>query len=197
VISGVVLAAGTGSRFGGTKQLMSVGGRPLAQHAVDALAAGGVDELLVITGHDADAVEAALVLPDRGRFVRNPEYAKGMSTSLGAAFHAIGDASQAAVILMADQPGVGADVVRALITRFLQTRKQIVRAVFRDGPGPALLSREIYAEAGHLHGDVGARILMASHPEWLEDVAVDADAPRDVDTREDLARLAPAADEPA
>jgi molybdenum cofactor cytidylyltransferase len=189
VISGVVLAAGTGSRFGGTKQLTSVAGRPLAQHAVDALTGAGVDELLVITGHDADAVEAALVLPEQGRYVRNPEYAKGMSTSLGTAFHAIGEPSQAAVILMADQPGIGVDVVRALITRFLQTRKQIVRASFRDGPGPALLSREIYAEAGHLHGDVGARILMASHPEWVEDVAIEADSPRDIDTPEDLAGL--------
>jgi CTP:molybdopterin cytidylyltransferase MocA len=87
---------------------------------------------------------------------------------------------------MADQPGVNADVVRALISRFLQTRRQIVRASFRDGPGPALLSREIYAEAGHLHGDVGARVLMASHPEWVEEVALDASAPRDVDTRADL-----------
>lgn len=189
MISGVVLAAGTGSRFGGTKQLADVDGRPLAQHAVDALAEAGVDEVLVITGHDADAVETAIVLPASGRFVRNPEYAKGMSTSLGAAFHAIGEPSQAAVILMADQPGVGADVVRALVARFLQTRKQIVRASYRDGPGPALLSREIYAEAGHLHGDVGARILMASHPEWIEDVAIDADAPRDVDTPQDLENL--------
>lgn len=191
MISGVVLAAGTGSRFGGTKQVVAFDGRPLAQHVVDTLTAAGVDELLVITGHDADAVEAALVLPPHGRFVRNRDYANGMSTSLGAAFHAIAEPSQAAVILMADQPGVGADVVRALVTRFLQTRKQIVRATFRDGPGPALLSREIYAEAGHLHGDVGARILMASHPEWVEDVAIDAEAPRDVDTREDLTNLGP------
>ena len=196
MISGVVLAAGTGSRFKGTKQVVSVAGRPLVQHAVDALAEAGVDEILVITGHDADAVEAAVVLPGSGRFVRNPEYAKGMSTSLGAAFHDIAGSSQAAVILMADQPGVGADVVRALVTRFLQTRKQIVRATFRDGPGPALLSREIYAEAGHLHGDVGARILMASHPEWVEDVPIDADAPRDIDTREDLAAIEPVRDAP-
>ena len=45
--------------------------------------------------------------------------------------------------------------------------------MYEDGPGPSLLSREIYAEAGHLHGDVGARILIASHPEWVEEVAVD------------------------
>ena len=56
-----MLAAGEGRRFGATKQLVTVDGKPLAQHAIDALAEAGVDELLVITGHDADAVEAALV----------------------------------------------------------------------------------------------------------------------------------------
>ena len=63
MISGVVLAAGTGSRFGGTKQLAIMDGKPLAQHAVDALAAAGVDEIIVVTGHDAEAVEAAIALP--------------------------------------------------------------------------------------------------------------------------------------
>jgi CTP:molybdopterin cytidylyltransferase MocA len=53
-----------------------------------------------------------------------------------------------------------------------------------------LLSREIYADAGHLHGDIGARILMASHPEWVEDVTLDRAAPPDVDTEIDLERAA-------
>jgi molybdenum cofactor cytidylyltransferase len=186
VISGIVLAAGTGSRFGGTKQIARWRGKPLAQHAIDALDAAEVDEILVVVGHDAEAVGRALALPKSARLVENPAYRDGQSTSLAAAMHEVGDESQAAVILMADQPGIGSDVVRALVTRFLQTRKQIVRAEFRDGPGPALLSREIYADAGHLHGDVGARILMASHPEWIEEVAIDADVPRDIDTRADL-----------
>jgi molybdenum cofactor cytidylyltransferase len=107
---------------------------------------------------------------------------------LAAALHEIDDSSEAAVVLMGDQPGVTADVVRALVERFRVTRKQIVRAAYRNGPGPALLSREIYAEAGHLHGDVGARMLVASHPEWVDEVPIDEDVPPDVDTREDLAR---------
>jgi molybdenum cofactor cytidylyltransferase len=188
VISGIVLAAGTGSRFGGTKQLEVVDGRPLAQHAIDAAAAAGLDEILVVTGHDAAAVEAALELPDRARFVRNPRYRDGQASSMAAAFHDIAEDSEAAVVLMADQPGVTADVITALVAAFRATRKEIVRAAYRDGPGPSLLSREIFAEAGHLHGDVGARVLMASHPEWVEDVAIDEDVPRDIDTREDLPR---------
>ena len=90
-------------------------------------------------------------------------------------------------MLMADQPGVTSEVVTALVARFRATRKEIVRAAYRDGPGPALLSREIYAEAGHLHGDVGARVLMASHPEWVEEVPIDAGVPNDIDTRDELA----------
>jgi molybdenum cofactor cytidylyltransferase len=186
VISGVVLAAGMGSRFGGTKQLAIVDGKALAQHAIDALEEAGVDEIVVVTGHDAVPVASALRLPDQARFVWNRAYRDGQATSLAAAIHELDDASEAVVVLMADQPGVSADVVRMLVTRFLSTRKQVVRAMYADGPGPSLLSREIYAEAGHLHGDVGARVLIASHPEWVEEVAIDGPAPRDVDTLDDL-----------
>ena len=186
MISGVVLAAGEGRRFGGTKQIERVAGRPLAQHAIDTLIGAGVGEVLVITGHDADAVESVLQLPAAGRFVRNPAYRDGQATSLAAAFHEIAEASEAAVVLMSDQPGITAHDVSALIERFRTTRKQIVRLRFIDGPGPSLLSREIYAEAGHLHGDVGARVLIASHPEWVEEVEIDRDAPPDIDTPGDL-----------
>ena len=181
-----MLAAGEGRRFGGTKQLASLDGKPLAQHAIDTLSQAGVNEMLVVTGHDADAVEAALTLPACGRFVRNVAYRDGQATSLAAAFHEVADHSEATVVLMADQPGITTGDVVALIERFRATRKQIVRLRFADGPGPALLSREIYAEAGHLHGDVGARVLIASHPEWVEEVEVGRGAPRDIDLPGDL-----------
>ena len=186
MITGIVLAAGEGRRFGATKQVALANAKPLAQHAIDALSGAGVDELLVVTGHEADTVESALKLPDGGRFVRNPAYRDGQAISLAAAFHEVADESECSIVLMADQPGITSDDVRALVQQFHATRKQIVRLRFIDGPGPALLSREIYAEAGHLHGDVGARVLIASHPEWVEDVDIDRPAPRDIDTQSDL-----------
>jgi molybdenum cofactor cytidylyltransferase len=185
VISGLVLAAGAGRRFGGTKQLVPHRGQPLAQHGIDALAAAGVDEV-VVTGHDADAVERALRLPPQGRFVRNPDHASGQASSLAAGLHALAGSSEAAVVLLADQPGVTDAEVRALMEAFRRTRARIVRIAYTDGPGPSLLSREIHAEAGHLRGDVGARELIASHPEWVEDVPVPFPAPPDVDRPEDL-----------
>jgi molybdenum cofactor cytidylyltransferase len=186
VISGIVLAAGAGTRFGGTKQLAPHRGAPLAQHAVDALTAAGVGELVVVTGHDAHEVERALRLPPHGRFVRNPDHASGQASSLSAGLRALADASEAAVVLLADQPGVTDAEVRALIDAFRRTRARVVRIAYTDGPGPSLLSREIHAEAAHLHGDVGARELIASHPEWVEEVRVPFEAPPDVDRPEDL-----------
>lgn len=184
MISGVVLAAGTSTRFGSTKQIVELDGRPLVTHSVDALRGADIGELIVVVGHDAEHVEAAL--PDDVLIVTNPSYRDGQATSLAAALHAVADDSEAAVILMADQPGVTADDVRTLMDGFRTTRSQIVRLAYEDGPGPALLSREVYAEAGHLHGDVGARVLIASHPEWVHEVRIDRPAPRDIDSRADL-----------
>jgi len=184
VISGIVLAAGTGSRFGSTKQLAEFDGSPLVLHAVTALREGGVDEIVVVTGHDADAVEA--VLPAEVRAVRNPSFRDGQSTSLAAAIHALDERSEASVVLMADQPGIRGTDIRSLVETFRATRARIARLRFTDGPGPSLLSREIYADAGHLHGDAGARVLIASHPEWVEEVPIDRPVPPDVDSPEDL-----------
>jgi molybdenum cofactor cytidylyltransferase len=186
VITGVVLAAGEGTRFGGTKQLADKEGRPLVSHAVEALRFAGVGEILVVTGHDAEAVAA--MLPDDVRAIHNPDHRAGQATSLAAALHAAAEDSEAAVILLADQPGVTSGDVAALIDGFRATRAQIVRLRYIDGPGPALLSREIFAEAGHLHGDVGARVLVASHPEWVHEVPVGRPRPVDVDTPDDLER---------
>ena len=184
MISGVVLAAGTSSRFGSTKQVALVDGKPLVVHAIDTLRDAGVDELIVVVGHDAAVVEA--VLPDDARVVMNPRYRDGQATSLAAALHEVADNSEAAIVLQADQPGVTLDDLHALIAGFRATRKQIARLRYLDGPGPALLSREIYAEAGHLHGDAGARLLIASHPEWVHEVPIDRPAPRDIDKPDDL-----------
>ena len=186
MISGIVLAAGSGTRFGATKQIERVRGKPLAQYAIDALTSAGLDEVVVVTGHDADAVEDAVRLPPHGRFVRNPDHASGQASSLAVGLHELAEDSEAAVVLLADQPGVTDAEVRALVETFRGSRSRIVRIAYTDGPGPSLLSREVYDDAGHLSGDAGARVLFASHPEWIEDVPIPFAAPRDVDVPGDL-----------
>lgn len=187
MITGVVLAAGTSSRFGRTKQLLELGGKPLVQHAVDAAAV--LDEAIVVLGHDAERVREALDLPANARVVVNPDYEQGQASSLAAGLAAAGPSSEAAVVLLADQPGITADHVRALAGAFRASGARIVRLRFRNGPGPALLSRTVWADAISLADDIGARALIATYPEWVEEVDVDADAPPDVDTPDDYEGL--------
>ena len=189
MITAIVLAAGAATRFGRTKQIERVGGKPLAQHAIDAAAAAGVDEIVVVLGHDAERVRAALRLPAAARWVLNPAYESGMASSLAAGLRAADPASDAAVVLMADQPGITAWHVRDLVDAFHARRSPIVRLRFRTGPGPALLSRDLWGEASALEGDVGARVLMERHPERVEEIDAGGDAPTDVDVPADLDRL--------
>ncbi len=49
-VVGVLLAAGQGSRFGGPKALIELGGQTLAERGVDLLRAGGADPIIVVTG---------------------------------------------------------------------------------------------------------------------------------------------------
>ena len=188
MISAIVLAAGEGRRFGGTKQLVIVRGRSLVQHAVDAAAGVGVDEIVVVLGHDARRVRAALDLPPNARVVVNERYADGQSTSLAAGLDALAPTSEAAVVLLADQPGIAARHVRSLVTVHRDEHAEVLRIRFRDGPGPALIARSVWPKVVSLGGDAGARALFDADPERVTWLAFDEDAPVDVDVRDDLER---------
>jgi molybdenum cofactor cytidylyltransferase len=188
MISALVLAAGEGTRFGGTKQIEVVRDKPLVQHVVDAAAEAGVGEIVVVLGHDALRVRDALELPPGSRYVINARYAEGQSTSLVAGLGALDPSSEAAVVLLADQPGIQPRHVAALLSVFRDGGHEIVRLRFRNGPGPALLARSIWDQALGLRGDAGARVLFDAHPEGVRWVDVGEDAPADVDRPADLDR---------
>ena len=189
MITGIVLAAGSSSRFGRTKQLERYRGAPLVQHPVDALERAGIDEIVIVVGHDADAVRGALRLPASARIVENPDHARGQATSLVEALRSADERSDGAVVLLADQPGITSQHVRALIGAFEDRRSGIVRLRFRDGPGPALLGRDVWPAAMKLEGDVGARELIDANADAVREVLLDEVRPPDVDTPQDLLGL--------
>jgi molybdenum cofactor cytidylyltransferase len=186
VISAIVLAAGAATRFGRTKQVEKLRGKPLAQHAVDAAAEAGVDEIIVVLGHDAELVASTVRLPSAARAVVNPDHSNGIASSLAVGLRALNDQSDATVVLLADQPGIRSEHVAALVRLYGDTRAPIVRIRFRDAPGPALFARSVWPEVEALTGDIGARVLLDAQPERVRWVALDEDAPRDVDMPEDL-----------
>ena len=187
----LVLAAGRGRRFtGGTKQLATVGGRPLVAHAVATARAAGVDRVVVVGGHDGDAVAGAVrIEDDDAEIVSNPEHAAGQSTSLAVGIRAVArdDRARVAVVLLADQPGVGTEAVRA-VAAAVRDGASAARASYVDGPGhPIAFSHEVFDRLTAVEGDAGARHLL-DHLD-LAHVLVAGRVPMDIDTVDDLERV--------
>lgn len=189
-MTGVVLAAGTSSRLGQPKQLLDFHGRPLLQHAVDAMEASGLFDVVLVLGHRADEIRAAVELGPGTRVAVNPDYAQGQATSLRTGLRAAGETSQAVVVILGDQPGVTGLMVRTVVETYLATGSKIVQASFRGKPNhPTLFDRELWPELEAVEGDQGAREILKKHPEMLVRVQFDRDVPPDLDTWADYERL--------
>jgi molybdenum cofactor cytidylyltransferase len=190
-IAGVVLAAGTSSRMGKNKLTLSVGGKPMVTHAVDAALGAGLDPVIVVTGHDAGAVRQAL--GNRAvQLVQNDEFAKGLSTSLRAGIRAVPPACEGAVVLLGDMPGITAALVEKVVAAFNPGDDRLICVAAAKGERghPVLWARQFFPELESLTGDSGGRGLMARYPELICDVEADDGAPlADIDTPEALAAL--------
>jgi molybdenum cofactor cytidylyltransferase len=185
-----VLAAGTSSRLGRPKQLLNLGGRPLLRHVLDASVASTLDEIVVVLGHAADQIAEAIGSADRVRIVLNPGHEAGQSTSLVTGLRACERRSEAAVILLGDQPGIRTEAIEAVITAWHETGSPVIQASYGGRPGhPALVARAVWATLEAATGDEGARGIIASHPEWRSLIEVGGEPPEDVDTEEDYRRI--------
>jgi molybdenum cofactor cytidylyltransferase len=188
-VAAVVLAAGQGLRFGGQKLLAPLGDRPLLQHALDAANASSLSPIVVVLGADADAIEAG-VRTGRARLVRNPDHATGQASSMRVGLRSL-DASDAAVIMLGDQPNVTAALLDALVAAQRSSGAPAVVCA-QDGrrSPPTLLHRDLWEEVNGLRGDTGARDVLARRG----DVAVFEVADHlarldDIDTQQDRERL--------
>jgi CTP:molybdopterin cytidylyltransferase MocA len=187
-VSAIVLAAGGGSRFGGGKLLAKLGGRPIIETVLHNLREAPVDEIIVVVGADAQRLRG--VCEAYGvRIVANEEWERGQSTSVLAGLRACG--GEAAVVLLGDQPFIGAEAVERLVSAFSEGARVAVATYGGKRRNPVLFSREVWPllEA-ELAGDEGARSVLRRHPELVVEVPCEeVGDPADVDTREDLRRL--------
>ncbi len=191
-----MLAAGTGSRFGGGKLLAPLEGRPILQHVLDRLAESGVGEVIVVLGDDAEAVEAAIDWRTERR-LRNPDPSRGLSSSLRVGIGALDDAVEAALIVLGDQPRVPAAVVRAVLDAGVDVVRPITVPTYPHdgGRNPVLLDRSAFWLVAEATGDRGLGPMIDAHPELVREVSV-ADVSEDnpdIDTRADLVAMLEAA----
>lgn len=189
-VSAVVLAAGAGSRFGGGKLLAPFWGRTLIEATLEGLRGAPVDETIVVVGAEGERLRSVSAAHG-ARVAINRAWAEGMSTSVGVGFDACSPGSRAAVVVLADQPLVGAGAVARLVEAFEDGARMAVATYGGEPRNPALFAREVWPLLEReMSGDRGARAVLARHPELVTEVPCDDVAdPADVDTVEDLRRL--------
>ncbi|MDX6379517.1 MAG: hypothetical protein QOI57_541 [Rubrobacteraceae bacterium] len=189
-VSAVLLAAGAGSRFGGGKLLAPFEGRPLIEATLSGLRRAPVDEIIVVVGREGERLRS-ISTTHGARVVVNPNWAEGMSTSVRVGIQACGPEVRAAVVLLADQPLVGAEAVERLVGAFEGGAEVAVATYGGERRNPVLFAKEVWPLLlRELTGDKGARMVLKLHPELVTEVPCDDVAdPADVDTVEDLRRL--------
>jgi molybdenum cofactor cytidylyltransferase len=181
-IGGLVLAAGEGSRFGATKQLAPLAGRPLLEHALAAVAA--LSPRVVVLGHAAEEILAAVDLQGAEPVVCGG-WREGQAASLRCGVAALGGVD-AAVVVLGDQPRITPEAVARVAAA---AGAEAARAAYAGRPGhPVLLGRGLLDRVGELRGDVGFRELLDGARIREVEVGGLAD-PTDIDTQEELARL--------
>lgn len=184
------MAAGASSRLGQPKQLLELNGQPLLQHAVDAAEGAGLSEVLVVLGHRFEEVAAALRLGPGTAAVVNQDYALGQATSLRAGLRAAHPGSDAALVILGDQPALTSRVLRTVADVYRQTGAPVVQASYDGCPGhPVLFDRRVWADLETIEGDRGARELLRQHPEWVTQVELGGEVPADLDTWQDYERM--------
>ena len=190
-MSGLVLAAGGSSRLGRPKQLLPYRGTTLLDWVVATARGCGFDQLIVAVGGAAEDVHASVDLHDADVVV-NEAYGTGCSSSIAVALGAIDPRCHVLVLLLGDQPGVGAGAVRAL----LDGRGDAPLAVCRydDGRGhPFAFARSLFGALAELHGDKGVWRLLEQRADDVAEVAVAGAIPLDVDTWDDYEAVLAAA----
>jgi len=191
-VGAVILAAGRGKRMGRQKLLLDVAGRPLVRHVVEAAAASGCDEVLVVYSDPA----VADAVGDKARCVLNADPDAGMSSSLRLGLDALGDQEAGALVLLGDQPLIDGAAISSLLRHWRREGSRAAvatRYASDDGEGPrwrppVLLDRSLFSEMRTLTGDEGARQLLNRRRELVDLVVTEA-PPQDVDTPEDYANI--------
>jgi molybdenum cofactor cytidylyltransferase len=188
-VAAIILAAGRSTRMGGPNKLLAdLGGKPLVRTVTEQALASKAQSVIVVTGHQAEQVEKALQ-GLKVKFVRNPDFAEGLASSVKAGVAAVADSADGAVICLGDMPLISSNLIDRLIEAFAPDRGHLIAVPVSDNKrgNPVLWSRRFFNELMTLNGDIGARHLIARHGEAVAEVPVEGfGAFLDIDTPQTL-----------
>jgi len=193
-IAAVILAAGKSERFGGQKLCEKVDGEPLILRVVTAALESGVERVCVVLGYDGGNVRGSLdVLPSHAdmMIIDNKRYEEGLGRSISEGIKAISQWADAAMILLADMPGIDADLMDRVISKYKKSNARLCHAVVGERHcHPVVFRKEFFPELIKLSGDEGAREICEANRQWAHVVTLEDDSTQvDIDTPEDLKKF--------
>ena len=194
MIPAIVLAAGRSTRMGEAKAALPIAaGETFLTRIVRTFLEAGVDDVVIVVGHDADRVVRSFAQSGlAARFVVNREYDRGQLSSLVAGLGVVDRPGVvAALVTLVDVPLVTAATVRAVVERYRETRARIVRPTSGARHGhPLLVDRSLFDELRAAAGDAGAKPIVRAHATPQGDIEIaDEGAFLDIDTRDAYEKL--------
>jgi len=176
--------------MGEPKQLLPVRGKSMVRWVTEAVCAAGLAQVVVVVGAQAEAVGQALAgLPVEQ--VLNERWPEGMTTSLHAGLRALRPEIRAALVVLADQPGLTAELIRAVVDCYHATGAPVVAPFYREQRGrPVLFDRALFPELLAAAGNKDRREVIARHQDQMARLEVSDPAVfRDIDTRQDYEKI--------
>jgi molybdenum cofactor cytidylyltransferase len=178
----VLLAAGGSTRMGSPKQLLDYQGKPLIRHAVETAIASGCDPIMVVLGSKADEIRKALDGLDVV-VVENTDWEQGVGTSIRAGISGAEIMGcEGAILALADQPLVTAEILRRLIEEYEETGRGIIASEYAGTVGvPAFFSREYFPKLTGLLPTEGCKAVILANLEQSIRISC-PEAETDIDT---------------
>jgi molybdenum cofactor cytidylyltransferase len=183
----ILLAAGSSSRMGQSKQLLELNGEPLLRNAVNVALASDVKKVVVVLG--AFEKEHKKIIQDLPvNIIHNPRWETGMGSSLKAGLNYlihVDPKLSGTVILVCDQPLLQAGHIKSLIETNQKTKKAIVASRYAQTLGvPAFFEKKYFSELLSLGDPQGAKKVIQQHPEDVSPMdfpegKIDLDTPED------------------
>ena len=169
-VSAILLAAGESRRMGTSKLALPWGRETVLQHGLHVLLQSRVMEVVVVLSNRTRDLKSLLRGP-RVKLVMNPDYRKGMSTSIRRGLRAVDSRSEGVLIALGDQPFLKPATVNLLLRAFKKGKGSIVVPLFQGRRGhPVLFDRKYVTGLSRLTRDVGARSLLRESPRNIVEV---------------------------
>lgn len=162
----------------------------MIRHVLDASTNSCLNGVIVVVNPDIAGLQQEVWSSSVNKLVLNDEAGKGMSTSLRAGVTNLPSTTDAAVVLLGDQPLVTEDDINEVIRCYVSNEAPIVQAQYQSKRGhPVLFDHSMFPYLFHLTGDEGARSVLKKFANQIRLARLDKPHPEDVDTPEDYDEL--------